>query len=110
MNGAKGFQICRLKLFFENSFCILALCFCIIECPAEERLWIEAMINGKPVRLVLDTGSSRSALLPKAAMRLGLAFTNAPLDVGKDDGKITAVRTEQCEVRVFGYVGPDSFD
>jgi hypothetical protein len=41
------------------------------------RIWLEARINGKPVRLCFDTGSSSSSLCPGAAQKLGLKFNPA---------------------------------
>ncbi len=46
---------------------------------ADERIWLkDTMINGKPVKLCFDSGSSVNALFPQAAKRLGLKFNTAP--------------------------------
>jgi hypothetical protein len=47
--------------------------------PAE-RFWWNGQINGKPVRLVLDTGCSDFLLWRSAADRLGLKLTSVKLD------------------------------
>ena len=46
--------------------------------PAEERIWLDAKINGKPVHLCFDSGSYGSALCPQAVQKLGLKFIPAP--------------------------------
>src|SRR5438874_6455050 len=65
-----------------------------------DRLWVEATVNGKSVKLAFDTGATDQFLLPKAAERLGLAFTSAPRDVHLDIGESPTGRTEECELRV----------
>ena len=64
----------------------------------DERLWVKATVNGQPIRLAFDTGSSRLLLFPKAAARLGLRLTNAPPDVQLKPGEVPMARTEQCRV------------
>jgi hypothetical protein len=44
----------------------------------DERIWLNAKINGKPVHLVFDSGSNGSALTPRAMKKLGLKFIPAP--------------------------------
>ncbi len=60
----------------------MALALIAIRLPAQpaERFWWSGRINGKPVRLVLDTGCSDLLLWRSAADRLGLKLTPAKLD------------------------------
>jgi hypothetical protein len=55
---------------------------------ADERVILNAMINGQPVRLAFDTGSSRSALFRDAASRLGVKAPQVPPEAAGQPGKI----------------------
>ncbi len=46
--------------------------------PPEERLWVQSSINGHPVEMFVDTGSTISVLKRESANKLGLSATNAP--------------------------------
>jgi hypothetical protein len=59
---------------------LILSCACLSASGVEERLWLDAKINGEPVRLCFDTGSDRVALLREAAQRLGLKVTDPPSD------------------------------
>src|SRR5262245_23084837 len=65
---------------------------------ADERLFLDATINGKPVKLFFDTGASGSILFTKAVERLGLTYTNAPRNVHVAAGKLPAGETEECDL------------
>jgi predicted aspartyl protease len=69
--------------------------------PGEERLGIEAKINGKPVRLAFDSGASHSILFRNAAVRLGLTITDPPPDSHPPPGQIAMGHTEACAL-TFG--------
>ena len=66
----------------------------------DERLWIAAKVNGQPVRLAFDTGSSHLLLFRKGASRLGLRVTNAPPDVKLNPGEVPMGRTEPCRLAI----------
>jgi hypothetical protein len=68
----------------------------------DERLWIAAKVNGQPVRLAFDTGSSHLLLFRKGAVRLGLRVTNAPPDVKLNPGEVPMGRTEECRLAIEG--------
>lgn len=76
---------------------------------ADERLWVEATINGKDAHLAFDTGASHLLLFPKGAARLGLSFTNAPKGVHLSLGEVPMGRTEECELQVGGSILRTSF-
>ena len=46
---------------------------------SEDRIWVDASINGKPVRLLVDTGSEKTWLFKSAADELGLKLEDAQL-------------------------------
>lgn len=71
-----------------------------VTAQGEERLWMEAMINGKSARLAFDTGASHLILFPKGAARLGLTFTNAPKDARVDPGQVPMGMTEECDLQI----------
>jgi hypothetical protein len=99
---------------FDRSFCgpllrflivVLASCVSGNGAQAENRLWVEATINGKPVHLAFDTGASALVLFPKAVARLGLSYTNAPKDAPVNPGEAPAGITEECDVQLSSDPG-----
>jgi len=74
---------------------------------ADERIWLKAKINGKPVHLCFDSGSSFSALCPQTVQKLGLKFIPAPTN-GLWHG-VLAGDTEDCTLTLDGINGKTSF-
>jgi hypothetical protein len=72
------------------------MCLCLAAGQAEERIWLEAQINGKPVRLVFDTGADKLVLFPTAAKRLGLKVTGPPPGTAPELGGVIGGVTEDC--------------
>jgi hypothetical protein len=73
----------------------------------EERIWVDAKINGKPVRFIFDTGTGVSFILySKAAQRLGLKFTLPPPNYHREPGQTTVGFTEPCTLDI----GPTNFE
>lgn len=65
------------------------------------RIWAPVLINGKgPFRLVLDTGASRSALLPRVARALGVPMQPGTMRVHGVTGStdVSTVAIDQLEV------------
>lgn len=65
------------------------------------RIWAPVMINGKgPFRLVLDTGASKSALLPRVARALGIPTRPATMRLHGVTGStdVSTVHIDQIEV------------
>jgi hypothetical protein len=79
---------------------IILTCFCITAIKADdERIWVDAKINGKPIRLVMDTASTLSiSLLSKSAIKLGLKFSR--LKHFTIDGNVPVGLSELCNVEV----------
>ena len=68
--------------------------------PPEEGLRVEAKINGQPVRLIFDTGTSAFILCSQTASRMGLVFTNADETFKADPGQVGLGWTEACNVQI----------
>jgi hypothetical protein len=63
----------------------------------DERILLDAFINGKPARLVFDTGASDLVLFRHGAERLGLKVTEPPRDIQVSPGEVTVGKTEECD-------------
>jgi len=68
----------------------------ILAAHADERLWMQAEINGEPVRLCFDSGASDLFLLGGTARRLGLTVTGPPTNVVLYPGAVPTGTTEEC--------------
>jgi hypothetical protein len=77
---------------------IILSCFCFITADAaDERIFIDAKINGKPVRFAFDTGFELPyGLFSSDAEKLGLKIT--PSDYKPSLGKIAIGTTELCDL------------
>jgi hypothetical protein len=69
---------------------------------AEERIWLQAEVNGKPVKMALDTGAEATALFRETATRLGLHVTNPPPGTAIGPGQVPMGQTEICDFKVLG--------
>jgi len=95
---------------------LLVLCFPAIS-KAEERLAIDAKVNGKPVRLVFDTGAERTIIFRHVAKRLNLSVTNVPQGTQVKPGRVLTGISEECRIAMlnstitgrFGVVDVPSF-
>jgi len=67
---------------------------------ADERLWVEARVNGRPARICFDTGTGDLVLLKAGAKRLGVAFTEPPTNTVLSPGEIPSGISEMCELTV----------
>jgi len=94
-------------------FCLWAL----TAQAGDERILLDATINGKPARLVFDTGASDLILFSKGAERLGLKVIEPPRDIQVAPGEVLTGSTEDCELvlgttrmkTVFRVFDPPSF-
>ena len=77
--------------------CIICL-WALTAQATDERILLDATINGKPARLVFDTGASDLILFRKGAERLGLKVTEPPRDLRVAPGEVAAGRTEPCDL------------
>jgi hypothetical protein len=79
---------------------IILLFVCAFDVRAEsERIWVNAKINGKPVRFILDTGLDTSAVLFSAtAQRLGLKITPPDPNEHIEPGEVPLGTTEVCNL------------
>jgi Aspartyl protease/PDZ domain len=88
----------------KRTFLIIFLCclFSLSLHAEEDRLWVDAKINDKPVKLVFDTGSEFSFLLRPTAERLGLHVTNWSGGTNIALGKTPYGIAESCELSLSG--------
>jgi hypothetical protein len=81
-----------------TSMFLCAVCLWALAARAgDERILLDATINGKSASLVFDTGASDLILFRKGAERLGLTVTGPPRDVQVAPGEVAVGRTEPCE-------------
>lgn len=85
----------------RTAFITLALFLRVLVSPADERIWVDANINGKPARLIFDTGADRLIVFRKGAERLGLRITNSPLHFLPPPGAAVMGVTELCKVTLW---------
>jgi len=89
---------------------ILLLVYTLSVHADDERIWYDAKINGKPVRLILDTGAGPVAtnvpfpvvLFSTAVKRLGLKFTPSDLNDYPNPGTTSLGTTEVCDLDLWG--------
>lgn len=74
---------------------------------AEDRIWLEATINRKPVRLCFDSGSEACALSPDGARKLNLKFLSSRTN-GLPRGFLPG-ETEECSLTLQGTEFNTSF-
>ncbi len=107
INSAAKSKKSSLKIFLRsrhdacvNRFLlgIILLFICVFGVRAEdERIFIDAKINGKPVQFAFDTGTGPPVVLfSTAARRLGLKVT--PPNYQPGPGKAVAGTTELCDL------------
>ena len=85
-------------------FCLVANVFAV-----ERRIWVDATINQKPVRLIVDTGAFGSILYPQAARELGIKFFPAVFDRPAEGFGVQVGRTESIHLATFNFTGETTF-
>lgn len=68
----------------------------------EVRFFVDAAVNGRPVHLAFDTGTSGVVLFSRTAARLGLPYTNATSQVHLAPGLVAVAWTETCCLQIVG--------
>jgi hypothetical protein len=81
---------------------IILLFVCAFGVHAEdERIFIDAKINGKPVRFIFDTGTGAPfVLFSTATHRLGLKVTPPPPNNQPGPGKTAVGWTDLCKLNI----------
>ena len=79
---------------------VLAL-FLAAAARADDRLWLEARINGQQSRLIFDTGADRVILFPQGVKRLGLTVTQSPPNGSPGDGRVAIGFSELCDLTLW---------
>jgi hypothetical protein len=64
----------------------------------ESRIWMDATINGQPVRFIVDTGAEDSVIFDHAAQRLGLKVDPPPTNAKLPPGQVALGITEPCNI------------
>jgi hypothetical protein len=91
-------------------FLFVVLCFFADGLVAEEnRIWLDGKINGKAVRLILDTGSYDSILYPDAARDLGIKIFPPVFGVAGKGFNVRLGTTEPFELTTFNLGGQTTF-
>ncbi len=86
-----------MKAFF--TIVLMYFCFNTADAADERIWWPKAKINGQPVRLCFDTGTSVPVVLySTVAQRLGLKVT--PPDYQPDPGRFAFGTTEMCDLNL----------
>jgi len=83
---------------------LLAILFCLWagSIHADQRIWVDADVNGQSARFIFDTGADRLILFRNGAKRLKLKLTQAPSDSSGPSGTVGIGQTEPCDVRLLG--------
>ena len=98
------------RLVTQTSGFILICWLCLLAGKAEQRIWMNASINGRPARLFLDTGASTTILFAKGATRLGLAFPPLPTTPPHHSSEgMFLTRTEEYDFVLMGRAFRQSF-
>src|ERR1041384_5366408 len=81
---------------------IWVACFEVSTGLADERLRLDAKINGKPARLCFDSGSGSMVLFREAAQRFGLRVFEASTNAATAPGKVAMGTSEECVLNLEG--------
>ena len=97
----RGVRGIRLGLMFA------ALCLAL-PCRADERVRIEAKVNGQPVHLAFDTGFGGALMLWRGVTeRLGLKIILPPAEFRPAPGEIATAHSSPATVEIMGRTFPD---
>jgi hypothetical protein len=83
-------------------------CF-VSSTKADERLWLNATINGTPAQLFFDTGAESYLLTADAAKRFGLKIANTPTTDRPGQQAWSGGMTETCLLNLEGTVFQTQF-
>ena len=86
----------------RRSYLVIWLCLWAGWGQADQRIWVDARVNGQPARFIFDTGADRVILFRNGAERLKLKLIQTPSDSSAPSGTVSIGETEPCDVRVFG--------
>ena len=74
---------------------------------ADDRILIEARLNGQPLKLAFDTGAGGLIVFRNVAEQRGLKIAPPPADARPEPGKIVFSRTEPVKIEFLGRSIPD---
>jgi hypothetical protein len=70
--------------------------------PADDRILVEAKINGEPIKLAFDTGAAELVIFRAMAEKLGVKVLPPPPDIAPKPGEVVISRTEPLKIELFG--------
>jgi PDZ domain/Aspartyl protease len=76
----------------------------------EERIWLDAKVNGKKARLCFDSGSDGLILFREGALRLGLRYSEPKTGLILPPGQVPRGLTEECHLSLEGTEQTERFD
>lgn len=99
---------CRMTSRFLALAAALAALIHVGCAPAERPRWIPvpAKLNGKPLKLIADTGAEDVVIWTSAAKRAGLAVEDPPKGVKKEPWLALVGKTEPATLQVMGTTLP----
>jgi hypothetical protein len=80
---------------------IVVACLWLEVSLADDRIWMQAEINGKRARLDFDTGASGLVLWPATAQRFDLKFTIPPTNAPLAPNQFAEGKTEECTLKLW---------
>jgi len=102
------------RIFFSK--CGVACCgvfaavlFAGCESPDHDRLWVDTKVNGQPVRMCVDTGSTNSLLNRNLAEDLGLKFPGSANGESQTGEAAPDIFTDPASLSVWNTEGPTRF-
>ena len=94
-------RLCVALHFLRLLVCSVLLNSVVAAAYSADRIKVDVRINGKPSRLIFDTGASHFLLFRPAAERLGLTITNASALQRGTRGTVPAGVTELCKLDLW---------
>ncbi len=85
-------------------FCLVCALSALGKQEYEERLIIDAKINGESVRLGFDTGAEFTVLFRRTARRLKLNVTEPPANAKADPGEVLFGASEECRFELGDFM------
>jgi hypothetical protein len=75
---------------------------------ADDRIFLEAKLNGQPLKLVFDTGAGELVIFRSVAEARGLKISPPPAEVVPKPGQVLFSRTEPVTFELFGRANPET--
>ncbi len=87
---------------------LLLLGYFTAACPyADDRIIIEAKLNGQPLKLAFDTGAGELLVFHRIAEQRNLQILPPPSDIQPKPGEVVVSHTEPLKFELLGHIFPD---